>query len=113
MGDGASWTKRREQFFVETIIFLTCMVGGLAIVLTGHGVSPKLVGAVLLFVVLVIHLALQLTYFKQVLPESDGNERATWTESHRICPNTPGHSATTAAYGVRRTRAPMGHIRSA
>ena len=69
MGDGAPWTKRRKQFFVETIVFLGCMAGGLAIVSTGQGVSHKLVGAVFLFVVLVIHLALQLTYFKQVLPE--------------------------------------------
>jgi len=69
MSNGASWTKRRKQFFVETIVFLACIAGGLAIVLTGHGVSHKLVGAILLFVVLVIHLALQLTYFKQVLPE--------------------------------------------
>ena len=69
MADTVPWTKRRKLFFVETILFLACMVGGLVIVFIGHGASHKLEGAVILFAAVVIHLILQLTYFKQVLPE--------------------------------------------
>lgn len=69
MADGVPWTKRRTLLLVETIVFLACMVGGLVIVFAGRGVSHKLVGAVILFVAILIHLTLQLTYFKQVLPE--------------------------------------------
>jgi lysylphosphatidylglycerol synthetase-like protein (DUF2156 family) len=69
MADGVPWTMRRKLFLVETIIFLACIIGGLVILLTGHGYSHALEGAVFLFAVILIHLALRLTYFKQVLPE--------------------------------------------
>lgn len=60
---------RRKLFLVETLIFLACIIVGLVIVLTGHGFSHLLEGAVFLLAIMVIHLALRLTYFKQVLPE--------------------------------------------
>jgi hypothetical protein len=69
VADSVPWTKRRKQFLVETIIFLACTVGGLVFLLTGHGVSHALEGAIFVFAALVIHLTLQFTYFKQVLPE--------------------------------------------
>ena len=47
------------------------------------GVSHKLVGAVILFVAILIHLTLQLTYFKQVLPEIRKTARAISIESSR------------------------------
>jgi lysylphosphatidylglycerol synthetase-like protein (DUF2156 family) len=69
VADSVPWTKRRKLLLVETIVFLACTVGGLVIVFAGHGTSHVLEGAVIVFAAIVIHLILQLTYFKQVLPE--------------------------------------------
>lgn len=69
MASGAPWTTRRKLFLVETLVFLVCMIGGIVFVLTGHGVSHALAGAVFLLLAIMIHAALRMTYFKQVLPE--------------------------------------------
>jgi lysylphosphatidylglycerol synthetase-like protein (DUF2156 family) len=69
VADTVPWTKRKKLLLIETIVFLACILGGILIVFTGHGASHKLEGAAILIVALVIHLILQLTYFKQVLPE--------------------------------------------
>jgi hypothetical protein len=72
----APWTTRRKLFLVETIIFRACMIGGIVLLFTGHGVSHAVQAAVFLLVVSLIHMGLRLTYFKQVLPEIRSHREA-------------------------------------
>jgi len=76
----AGWTTRRKLFLFETLIFLACIVGAIVFEVTGHGSSHALKGAVFLFVVLLAHIALRLTYFKSVLPEIRQQRRSQRSE---------------------------------
>jgi hypothetical protein len=76
----AGWTTRRKLFLFETLIFLACMIGTLVFEVTGHGSSHALKGAVFAFVVLLVHIALRLTYFKSVLPEIRQQRRSQRSE---------------------------------
>jgi hypothetical protein len=76
----AGWTTRQKLFFFETLTFLACIIGAIAFEVTGHGSSHALQGAVILLVVLLVHIALRLTYFKSVLPEIRQQRRSQRSE---------------------------------
>jgi hypothetical protein len=75
------WTLKRRLFVLEQVVVIACGLGGLVFMLTGHGQSRVLEGAIFIGVVVVANIVLRLTYFRSVLPEIR-EERRRSADSH-------------------------------
>ena len=69
MADKVPWTKRRQLYAIEILIFLVCMIVGVVLAISVHGLGHQLLISGAIFVVLVAHLILRQTYFRNVIPE--------------------------------------------